>query len=150
MSNTQFIDNIDQFIQVVMVALENIGVEILISGVFDNETYKKIFDNIINNSNIKDCKIIIPYVTSSGIISRMYINKLFKNGSKVRINSQFRKNLIVIGKHAFVLFFSPKYNKQDGVKFQFEYCMQTEEQEVVEKIRESFVDKWQYSIPLVN
>jgi hypothetical protein len=150
MYGTQFVDSLENFMKVLTVTLEEKDIKIFVSGTFDNIIYKTILDKIINSCHSKDCKIIIPFVTSSGIISRSYINKICNNGGNVRINSQFRKNIIIIGNKAFVLSFSGKYNKQYGIKTHFECCIQTDEVAVVEKIRGSFMNGWQDSLPLVN
>ncbi|MEG0771891.1 hypothetical protein [Clostridium sp.] len=148
--NTQFVDSLENFMKILAMALAEKDIRVLVSGTFDNIVYKTILDKILNSSHIRDCKIIIPLVTSSGVISRSYINKICNNGGNIRINSQFRKNIVVIGNKAFVLSFSGKYNKQYGIKTHFECCIQTDEVEVVEKICESFMIGWQDSLPLVN
>lgn len=148
--NTQFVDSLDNFMAILAMALKANNIKILISGAFDNVIYKTILDKILNSCHIKECKIIIPFVTSSGVISRAYINKICNSGGNIRINSQFRKNIIVIGDKAFVLSFSGKYNKQYGMKAHFECCIQTDEVHVVEKICESFMVGWQESLPLMN
>ena len=150
MGMTRFIENLNEFIEALNVALENQDIEVIVSGAFDNRIYKTILDKVIDNSNVKDCKIIIPFINSSGIISRAYINKVYRSGGNFRVNSQFRKSFIVIGNQVFVLSFSTKYNSQEGIKSYFECCIQTEEPEIVEKICKSFMNKWEQSVPLVN
>ncbi|WP_069998050.1 hypothetical protein [Cellulosilyticum sp. I15G10I2] len=94
--------------------------------------------------------MIIPYITNSGIISRSYINKVSQKDVDFRVNSQFRKSLIVIGNQVFLLSFSAKYSKSDGLRSHFECCMQIDVTEVVSKILDHFNEKWQQSVPLVN
>jgi len=83
-------------------------------------------------------------------MSRQYINKLCKVSGNIRSNSQFRSNLIVIGNVAFILNFSAKYHKEEGMKYNFECAIKVENLDTVSDIRNSFMEKWNHSLPLVN
>lgn len=149
-NGTLFIDNLEFFMKRLILTLDEVDREVFISGSLENIIYKTILDSILNSKQGKNCSIIIPFVTSSGIISRNYINKIIANGGHVRINSQFRKDIIIIGNNAFILSFSSKYNKQSGIKTYFESCIQTDNEEVVEMVCESFMSGWKDSLPLGN
>jgi hypothetical protein len=148
-SGTQYIGEIAEFTELVMYLLESeINLQILISGTFDNGVYKDILDMVLKNRRVKNCRLIIPYVTSSGAISRPYINKISENGGQVRINSQFKKSLLVIGRFAFLLSFSSKYYSSYGLKTKFEYSMLTDDVNTVQTIQKDFIDMWNESLPL--
>jgi hypothetical protein len=146
----QYIDDIELFVQRIQALLkEEEHATILVAGNFDNLAYKQLLDKLLISRHIKNCKIVIPYVTNSGIISRSYINRIFNNGGEIRINSKFRNNLIVIGRHAFILSFSCKYNKEYGTKTYFECCVETNAPEAVDKIKSTLLSLWIESLPIV-
>jgi hypothetical protein len=149
--NVQFISDLSDFIERILAILENeIDCQIFISGTFDNMVYKNILDKILKGSGLKNCKMIIPYVTSSGIISRAYINKICGQGGQVRLNSKFKNNIIVVGSNVFVLSFSSKYTKEVGLKSNFECCVQTNHSETVKNVCETFMAMWDKGLPLAN
>jgi len=150
LSDTKFITEQNQLLDILTLTLVDTKLEILISGNFDNIIYKKLFDTILKSNNLRECKIIIPYISSTGIMSRQYINKLCKVSGNIRSNSQFRSNLIVIGNVAFILNFSAKYHKEEGMKYNFECAIKVENLDTVSDIRNSFMEKWNHSLPLVN
>jgi hypothetical protein len=147
--NTGFISDLNQFLKTVCHLIDTkIDSEILVAGTFDNIVHKNVLDKILSSRNAKTSKIIIPYVTSNGAISRPYLNKICTGGGQVRINSQFKKDLLVVGEYAFVLSFSYKYSRAYGIKTNFECCMLTSDPETVGEIRKSFLEKWNESFPL--
>lgn len=150
LSDTKFIIEQNQLLDFLTKTLVDTKLEILISGNFDNIIYKKLLDTILKSNNLTECKIIIPYISSTGIMSRQYINKFCKVSGNIRSNSQFRSNLIVIGNVAFILNFSAKYHKEEGMKFHFECAIKVEDLDTVTDIRNSFMEKWNHSLPLVN
>jgi hypothetical protein len=150
-TGTQYIGELADFTELIMYLLESeINLQILISGAFDNVIYKDILDMVLRFRKAKNCRLIIPYVTSSGVISRPYINKISENGGQIRINSQFKKNLLVIGRYVFLISFSNKYNSSYGVKTKFEYSIITDQVSVVNAIQNDFMDMWNESLPLMT
>jgi hypothetical protein len=150
-NSIRYITDIGQFVESALAALEeNSSSEVLISGTFDNSIYKDVLDSIISKNKTNSCRLIIPYVSRNGIISRTYINKIISGGGQVRLNSRFSNNLIIIGKQAFIISLSHKYNKEYGIKTYFECCMITTETNTVDKIYENFMNNWHRSLPLIN
>lgn len=150
-TGTQYIGEIADFTELIMYLLESeVNLQILMSGAFDNGIYKDILDMVLKFRKVNNCRLIIPYVTSSGAISRPYINKIAENGGQVRINSQFKKSLLVIGRYAFLMSFSNKYNSSYGVKTKFEYSIITDEVNTVNAIQNDFMDMWNQSLPLTT
>jgi len=148
-SNIQFVTNLKEFIQMVLTTLNNENdYQILISGTFDHSLFKEIIDNLIVNKKIDKCKVLTPYVSSNGIVSRSYINKISNSGGEVRINSIFKKNLIVIGKEVFILSLSSKYIKDLGIKSHFECAVQTNDGKTVNFIYDIFEKMWDKSMPI--
>jgi hypothetical protein len=150
-NNVQFISDLSEFLQRVLVMINNgMDYEILISGTFDHSLFKEILDKLLENNKINKCKILIPYVMSSGIVSRGYMNKICKSGGEIRMNSKFRKNLIVVGKEVFVLSLSSQYVKDIGIKSNFECAVQTDDSKTVNGICETFEKIWDKGLPIVN
>lgn len=146
---TQYIGELTEFTELVMRLLENeINLPIFIAGTFDNNIYRQILDIILDCKKINNCRLIIPYVTSSGVISRPYINKLYANGGQVRINSHFKKSLLLIGGYVCLLSFSYKYQSSFGMKTKFEGCMLTDDISTVKQIQDDFIQIWNESLPL--
>lgn len=152
MENTiQFISDLNNFINLVLSMLDNIGdADILIAGIFDGLVFRDILNRILAIKNLNRCKIIIPYISKTGIASRNYTNKIMDNGGEVRLNSRFNNNLIVIGNNAFVLSFSQKYNSGYGLKSSFQNCIATNYDSAVNEIKEVFMNNWHNSLPLSN
>jgi hypothetical protein len=147
----QFISDLSEFIERILSMLESeIDCQVFISGTFDNKVYKDILDKILKAGNLENCKIIIPYVTSSGIISRSFIDKICEKGGQVRLNSKFKNNLIIVGSSAFILSFSSKYTKENGLKSNFECCVLTNYNETVNNVYETFMNAWDKGLPLTN
>lgn len=145
----QYISNLSEFMELIMHLLESeINLQILISGTFENVLYKDILDMILKYKKVKNCRLIIPYITSSGAISRHYINKLSSEGGQVRINSHFKKSLLVIGEYALLLSFSHKYHSSYRVRTKFECGVLTDDINIVEAIKNDFMNKWNESLPL--
>jgi hypothetical protein len=148
-AGTQYIGDLSEFLESVINLLkDDISMQIFISGAFDTALYKEIMDMLLKFKKVNNCRLIIPYVTSTGAISRPYINKLSANGGQVRINSHYKKNLLVLGSHAFLLSFSNKYHSSYGFKTKFECSMLTEDGIAVQKIRDDFMSVWAESLPL--
>lgn len=152
MENTiQFITDINSFIDLVLSMLENIGdTDIFIAGTFDSFIYRDILNKLVNINSLNKCKIIIPYISKNGIASRTFTNKIINRGGAVRLNSRFNNNLIVIGNNAFVLAFNQKYNPGYGMKSNFESCIVTNDNKVLNDITEVFMNNWHNSLPLNN
>ncbi|WP_291632842.1 hypothetical protein [Clostridium sp.] len=150
-SNIQFVTELDIFLQMVLVTInsEN-NYQILISGTFDHPLFKKIIEKLLMSGKINKCKILIPHVGSTGIISRDYINKISNSGGKIRMNSVFRKNLIVVGNEAFIISLSSRYKSGLVVKSKFDCVVQTNDSKTVSLISEIFEKVWNKSLPIVN
>jgi hypothetical protein len=150
-SSIQFITDLNKLKEEIFALLSSeTDSDILISGTFDNLIYKHILDEILKNCAIKNCRIIIPYVTSSGIISRPYINKISNLGGQIRHNGKFKTNIIVIGKYVFILSFSSKFSKEYGIKSEFECCIETDDEGTLENIYDTFTNMWNKGLPLIN
>lgn len=150
-NSTIFINDFDSLNEKILYILDNEDdSEVLVSGVFDNFSYKKILNTVLSSKKTRKNKIIIPYISGSGIISRAYINKICVSKSELRANSQFKNNIIVVGNHVFVLSFSYKHDKEYGVKTIFECCILTNDPNAVEATRNSFQAAWDKGFPLSN
>ncbi|MBK5240021.1 hypothetical protein [Clostridium sp.] len=150
-SKVQFITDLEDLEQRILTALNNENdYKILISGTFDHELFKKLLKLLVDNNNINKCRILMPYVSNSGILSRVYINKIGDVGGKIRITSMFRKNLIVIGTQVFILSLSSRYLKDLGVKSNFECAVQTDDSNIINSINETFEKVWDKSLPIMN
>lgn len=150
MENTiQFIADLNSFINIVLSMLDNISdVDILIAGTFDSFAYRDILNRIVALNNLSKCKMIIPYISKNGIVSRTYTNKIIDDGGEVRLNSRFNNNLLVIGDTAFVITFNQKYKPGYGMKISFESCVVTNFNEAVETIKKVFMNNWHNSLPI--
>ena len=150
-SNVQFITDLEDLLQIILITLNNENdYHILISGTFDHELFKKLLKTLVDNNKINRCKILMPYVSNSGILSRVYINKISKAGGEIRITSMFRKNLIVIGNQVFILSLSSRYLKDLGIKSNFECAVQTDDSNTINYINEAFEKIWDKSLPIVS
>ncbi|NLZ48071.1 MAG: hypothetical protein GX895_04655 [Clostridiales bacterium] len=146
-----YIDHVEELKEYIEKLLRKEAVsEVLISGTFDNEVYQEIIERTLITDNIKKSKIIIPMVGRNGIVSRNYINKICSAGGHMKINSKYRSNIVVIGNYALILSFSSKHYHNGTIKVNFEYCVVTNDEEVVKKITNKFNDIWNYSLPLVE
>lgn len=152
MENTiQFIADLNSFINLVLSMLENISdVDVLISGTFDSVAYRDILNGIIAINNLNKCKMIIPYISKNGVISRTYTNKIIDNGGEVRLNSRFNNNLLIIGDTAFTITFNQKYKPGYGMKSSFESCIVTNFNNTVNDIKSFFMNNWHNSLPINN
>ncbi|MBU3142930.1 hypothetical protein [Clostridium sp. CF012] len=150
-SNVQFITDLEDLLQIILITLNNENdYHILISGTFDHELFKKLLKTLVDKNKINKCKILMPYVSNSGILSRVYINKISKAGGEIRITSMFRKNLIVIGNQVFILSLSSRYLKDLGIKSNFECAIQTDDSNTINYINETFEKIWDKSLPIVS
>lgn len=150
-NNIKFVTDLGEFLQSVLATINSeVHYQILISGTFDHPLFKEILNKLLGNEKIDKCKILIPYVSSSGVISRGFISKISDSGGEIRMNSMFRKNLIVIGKEAFILSLSSKYMKDLAVKSNFECAVQTDDSKTVNYICETFQKVWDKSLPISN
>lgn len=148
---TEYFADVNQFMNVITNMIENnVDSEIFISGEFDNMVYREILNKIRSCTNLKKCKIIIPYIPRHGVISRPNINKICQAGCQVRINSRFNKNVLLIGGNVFVISLGYKYSKENGIKNYFSCSMVTNDINAVEKIKKTFMNAWHGSMPLVN
>ena len=150
-SKVQFITESEDLIQRILTTLnkEN-DYQILISGTFDHELFKKLLKILIVNNKINKCRILMPYVSNSGILSRVYINKICNAGGNIRITSMYRKNLIVIGTQVFILSLSARCIKDLGIKNNFECAVQTDDSNIINSINETFEKIWGKSLPIIN
>ena len=150
-SNVQFINDLDDLVQKILIALntEN-DCEILISGTFDHELFKKLLSILMDNNKINKCKILMPYISNSGVLSRVHINKISRAGGYIRITNMFRKNLIVIGNQVFILSLSSRYLKDLGIKSNFECAVQTDDSHTNNYVNEIFGEIWDKSLPIVS
>lgn len=150
-NNIQFVTDLGEFLQRVLLAIDSeLNYQILISGTFDHSLFKVILDNILQNDKIKKCKVLIPYIGNYGVVSRGYINKISHAGGEIRMNSTFKKSLIVIGKEVFILSLSSKYMKDIVIKSNFECAVHTDDIKTVNNIYETFENVWDKSLPIVN
>ncbi|MEK6264597.1 MAG: hypothetical protein N2B06_07500 [Clostridium sp.] len=150
-SKVQFITDLEDLVQRLLITLDNkIDNHILISGTFDHELFKKLLKLLLDNNMINKCKILMPFVSNSGILSRVYINKIISAGGKIRITSMFRKNLIIIGNDVFILSLSSRYLKDLGIKSNFECAVQTDDRNTINYITEAFEKIWDKSLPIAN
>ncbi len=150
-SKVQFITDLEDLEQRILTTLNNQNdYTILISGTFDHELFKKLLKMLVDNNKINKCRILMPYVSNSGILSRVYINKISNLGGKIRITSMFRKNLIVIGTQVFILSLSARCLKDLGIKSNFECAVQTDDSNIIKSINETFQKVWDKSLPIVN
>lgn len=150
-NSTEYFADVNQFINSISNMIQsNSNSEIFISGEFDNMVYREILNKIRNCTNLKACKIIIPYIPRHGVISRPNLNKICQAGCQVRINSRFNKNVILIGENAAVISLGHKYTKENGIKNYFSCSMVTNDSNAVEKIKKTFMNAWHGSMPLVN
>lgn len=141
-NHIQFIADLNDFFQILLVTIDSkIHNQILISGTFEHPLFKRILDRLLKTNNIKNSKVLIPYVSSSGTLSRNYINKISGSGGEIRMNSTFKKNLIVIDKEVFIISLSSKYTK-DIIKSNFECAVQTNDKKTVNYICEIFEKIW--------
>ncbi|MCJ7691676.1 MAG: hypothetical protein MUO60_20525, partial [Clostridiaceae bacterium] len=124
--------------------------KILITGTFDHELFKKLLKLLVDNNKIKKCRILMPYISCSGILSRVYIKKISNVGGKIRLTSVFRKNLIVIGTQVFILSLSARCIKELGIKSNFECAVQTDDSNIINSINETFDNVWDKSLPIEN
>jgi len=150
-SKVQFITESEDLVQRILTTLnkEN-DYKILISGTFDHELFKKLLKILVDNNKINKCRILMPYVSNSGILSRVYINKICNAGGKIRITSMYRKNLIVIGTQVFILSLSARCIKDLGIKNNFECAVQTDDSNIINSINETFEKVWGKSLPIIN
>ncbi|MGK0465024.1 MAG: hypothetical protein ACJAX4_000295 [Clostridium sp.] len=150
-SKVQFITDLEDLEQRILTTLNNQNdYEILISGTFDHNLFKKLLKMLVDNNKINKCRILIPYVGNSGILSRVCINKISNVGGKIRITSMFRKNLIVIGTQVFILSLSSRCLKDLGIKSNFECAVQTDDSNTINSINETFEKVWDNSLPIVD
>jgi hypothetical protein len=150
-SKVQFITDLEDLEQRILTTLNNQNdCKILISGTFDHELFKKLIKMLVYNNKINKCRILMPYVSNSGILSRVYINKISNVGGKIRITSMFRKNLIVIGNQVFILSLSARCLKDFGIKSNFECAVQTDDSNTINYINETFEKIWDKSLPIAN
>jgi hypothetical protein len=150
-SKIQFITDLEDLEQRILTTLNNQNdYKILISGTFDHELFKKLLKILVDNNKINKCRILMPYVSNSGILSRVYINKICNVGGNIRITSLFRKNLIVIGTQVFILSLSSRCLKDLGIKSNFECAVQTDDSNIINSINEAFEKAWDKSLPIVN
>ena len=147
----EFVADFDHLIEIMQFVLASqINQDIFISGSFDNTIYRRILDELLKSNHLEQSKIIIPFVSRSGILSRPYINRIINSGGQIRINSKFTNSIIAIGKYAFVLSFSYRYSKDNGIKTVFENCMITNNGEAVVRIKDKFISMWEGSMALIN
>ena len=150
-SKVQFITNLEDLQQIILTTLNNQNdYKILISGTFDHKLFKELLKMLVDNNKINKCRILMPYVSNSGILSRVYINKINNAGGKIRITNMFRKNLIVIGNQVFILSLSSRCLKDLGIKSNFECAVQTDDSNIINDINETFEKAWDKSLPIVN
>lgn len=150
-STVQFITDLEDLVQRILIALNNENdCQILISGTFDHELFKKLLTMLVENNKINKCKILMPYVSNSGVLSRVHINKISKAGGYIRITNMFRKNLIVIGNQVFILSLSSRYLKDLSIKSNFECAVQTDDSNTINNINETFEKIWDKSLPIVS
>lgn len=150
-NNIQFVTELGEFLQMVLVTLNTEAYhEILISGTFDHSLFKEILNKLFEDTKISKCKILVPYIGNSGIISRGYINKISNAGGEVRMNSTFKKNFIVVGKEVFILSLSSRYMKDLVMKSNFDCAVQTDDSKTVNYIYETFKKVWDKSLPIAN
>lgn len=152
MENTiQFIADLNSFINLALSMLDNLSdVDILIAGTFNSFVYRDILNRVIALNNLSRCKMIIPYISKNGMVSRTYTNRIIDNGGEVRLNSRFNNNILVIGDNAFVISFNQKYNPGYGMKSSFESCVVTNFSSAVNDIKNVFMNNWHNSLPLSN
>lgn len=150
-SNVQFITDLEDLAQRILITLNNENdYEILISGTFDHELFKDLLKTLAKDNKINKCKILMPYIGSTGILSRVYINKISNAGGEIRITSMFRKNLIVIGTQVFILSLSSRSLKDLGIKSNFECAVQTDDSNTINYINETFYKIWDKSLTIVS
>lgn len=150
-SNIEYIDKLEElksFINSLLIS-EN-DYRVWVAGTFDNEVYKDIIEMVLNKGCTKNLQIIIPMVGKNGLVSRSYINKICSAGGEIKINSKFKNNIVIIGRHIFVISFSNNYSANNGMKITFECCVATNEVSTVAKISNRFIDIWNHSLPLVQ
>lgn len=149
-SKVQFITDLEDLIQRLLITLNNENdYPILISGTFDHELFKKLLKMLLDNNKINKCKILMPFVSNSGILSRVYINRICNAGGMIRITSMFRKNLIIIGTEVFILSLSSRYLKDLGIKSNFECAVHTDDSNTINYINEMFKEIWDKSLPIM-
>lgn len=146
-----FVTDLVEFLQTILVTISSeFQNQIFICGTFDHSLFKKITDTLLEYNKINTCKILIPHIASTGIASRSYINKLSNFGGEIRLNSTFRKNLIVIGKEAFILSLSSKYVQDQVIKSNFDCAVHTDDVKTVKYIYELFEETWDKSLPILS
>ena len=150
-SNVQFITDLEDLAQKILITLNNENdYQILISGTFDHELFKDLLKTLVKDNKINKCKILMPYISNTGILSRVYINKISNAGGEIRITSMFRKNLIVIGTQVFILSLSSRSFKDLGIKSNFECAVQTDDCNTINYINETFYKIWDKSLTIVS
>lgn len=150
-SNIHFVTDLVEFLQTVLVTINSeFHNQIFICGTFDHSLFKIITDMLLEHNKINTCKILIPHIASTGIASRSYINKLSNFGGEIRLNSTFRKNLVVIGKDAFILSLSSRYVQGQVIKSNFDCAVHTNDIKTVNHIYELFEEIWGKSLPILS
>jgi hypothetical protein len=123
--------------------------EIFISGFLAESMLPEIINIIIENGHAGKCSILIPYIFNKARLKKIQAKEIYMHGGSIRVNSSLRSKLIVVDNNVFVASFSYKGKEDRDQKFVFDNCMFTDCQEISEKIRVSFNEKWKRAFPIV-
>jgi len=145
----QFISDQEQFKDAISSLLKNPAHrEIFISGIWGKFIYRDIINKIIDNNYSDRCRIIIHHITDDKGIRNPHINQICKLGGKVRVNSKFSNCIVIIGDNVFIVSFTYKYDKEQGLKINFGCSMYTNHDETLKEIKEVLNHEWDRSFPL--
>ncbi|MEA4847053.1 MAG: hypothetical protein VB106_07465 [Clostridiaceae bacterium] len=146
-SKIQYISSGQQLISTVEALLnDNIGPDIMISGVWTKSLHEDIISLIMNKQYSSTCRVIIPKLIFKGNISLSLLRSLCKAGGQVRVNNSLTNNLLLIGGYAFILSFSSKLNSFNMLSTVFECSVMTDEAGVVNELKTQFGDIFENSV----
>ena len=146
----EFISDKNCFMKKLFDILKNpVYSEIFISGFLTESMLPEITNIMIENGHAGKCNILIPYIFNKARLKKIQAKEIYMHGGSIRVNSSLRSKLIVVDSNVFVASFSYKGKEGCNQKFVFDNCMFIDCQEISEKIRVFFNEKWEKAFPIV-
>jgi hypothetical protein len=121
--------------------------DIYISGVWTRGLHEDVITLILEKQCSSSCRIIIPKLLFKGDMSLTLLRSICKADGQVRVNNTATNNLLLIGRHVFILSFSCRLSSLNILKTNFECAVMTDAEEIVGRLKTQYNDIFENSVP---
>lgn len=146
-SSIRYIETKQQLIDSVEALLDcNPKPDIYLSGIWTRALHEDIITLIMEKQCSSSCRIIIPKLLFKGDMSLTLLRSVCKAEGQVRVNNSVTNNLLVIGRHAYILSFSSRLNSLNILKSSFECAVMTDAEEIVSRLKSQLNNTFENSV----